>query len=72
MMRFILFAVMAYLLARVFMYVVKMLSKPPQEKKRRSGYGVGETDTPSPPPVQFKDVKDAEFQDITDKEKVPK
>lgn len=71
-MRFMLFAVMAYLLARVFMYVVKMLSKPPQEKKKRSGYGVGKTDTPPPPPIQFKDVKDAEFQDITDKEKVPK
>ncbi|MCW5897050.1 MAG: hypothetical protein KIT50_15780 [Bacteroidetes bacterium] len=72
MMRFILFAALAYLLARIFMYVLRKFSNPPQQKRPKSGYGVGKTDTPTAPPVQFKDVKDAEFKDITDKENVPK
>lgn len=65
--RFLLFAVIAWFLYRIIRYMIRSKNTPASAKKGKPRYDVG-TQEPESPPMQFKDVRDAEFKDITDKE----
>ena len=71
MMRFLLFVGVVWLISKVVRFMFRSMSQPSQKRERRSDYGVGTTETQTPK-MEFKDVQDAKFEDVTDKEKVSK
>lgn len=71
MMRFLLFVGVAWLISKVVKLMFRSMSRPSQKRERRSDYGVGTSETQTPK-MEFKDVQDAKFEDVTNKEKVSK
>jgi hypothetical protein len=71
MMRFLLFVGVVWLISKAVKFMFRSMSQPSQKRERRSDYGVGTTET-QPPQMEFKDVQDAKFEDVTEKEKVSK
>jgi hypothetical protein len=72
MMRFFLFVAVAWLFTRIVKFVFQIMSQRRRQQKKPD-YGVGGKTTQSPE-VEFKDVQEAQFEDITEskKEKAPK
>jgi hypothetical protein len=65
MLRFVLYVILFWLISYILKVVFKTLSLPRQQQQRRDGVG---RQSEKPPAVDFKDVQDAEFKDITEKE----
>lgn len=69
MMRFFLFVVVGWLITKIIGLVFRSMSQrkqPPRRKENNFG------EQKPNPQVEFKDIKDADFVDITEKEKVSK
>ncbi len=67
--RLLLFVVVAWLVGKILRILYVALTGPhsaPREK-----YGVGSS-AQQPPAMEFKDVQDAEFEEIPDTKKTPK
>ena len=71
MMRFFLFVGVVWVLSKLAKLLFASMSRPSEKKEQQRKYCVG-GQTAQPPPVEFKDVQDAQFEDVTDKEKIPK
>lgn len=72
MVRFILFVVIAWLVGKILRILYLALTRPTSpSQQRRGNYGVG-TSAQQPPAMEFKDVQDAEFEEIPDAKKTPK
>jgi hypothetical protein len=70
-MRFLLFAGVAWLLFGIIRLVLRSISQSSAKQKPSRKYGIGKQ-KPEATQVEFKDVQDAEFVDVTEKEKVSK
>ncbi len=72
MLRFLLFIVTAWLIGKILRMLYLALTRPNSASRQMRGkYGVG-TSAPQPPAMEFKDVQDAEFEDLTDTKKTQK
>lgn len=72
MIRFILFVAIVWFVSKLAGLIFRSISRPSQKEGRRPKYGFTKSNPPSTPQMDFKDVKDAEFEDLPEKEKVPK
>ena len=71
MIRFILFVILAWLASKVLGIIFQGMARVPRNGNSRKRYGVG-TQQPKPPAMEFKNVKDADFVDITEEEHASK
>jgi len=70
MLRFLLLIILAWLIGKVLRAVIVALTQRASPKARRK-YDVGSATQPSAS-AEFKDVEDAEFEEITDPKSSPK
>lgn len=71
MIRFLLFIAILWLVSKLAGLIFRRLSRPSQKEAHRPKYGFTKSHPPTPQ-MDFKDVKDAEFEDLPEKEKAPK
>ena len=69
MMRFFLFVAVAWLIATIVKLVFRSMSQP-EQRQRKPDNNFRETNPNAQ--MDFKNVQDAQFEDITKKEKAPK
>jgi ABC-type amino acid transport substrate-binding protein len=72
MLRFLLFVILAWLVGKILRVLyLALVHSNSASRSARGKYGVG-TSAQQPPAMEFKDVQDAEFEEITDPTKSPK
>ncbi len=71
MIRFFFIIGIVWLVSKLVAIIFRSMSRPAQTDGHRPKYGFTKS-KPSTPQMDFKDVKDAEFEDIPEKEKAPK